>query len=70
MFGGLFDLDGDGELEAWEMAVCEEEDVEEMKAELEEYYEAAGFADFHERVLKDADNDTVKAMYSDTFPGK
>ncbi len=42
-------------------------DVEEMTADLEEYYEAAGFEDFYERVLSKMDEDQIRKYYHDTF---
>lgn len=42
-------------------------EVEEMIDDLEEYYEAAGFADFYERVLSKMDGDQIKQYYHDTF---
>lgn len=42
-------------------------DVEEMISDLEEYYEAAGFSDFYERVLSTMDEDQVREYYHDTF---
>lgn len=38
-----------------------------MKDYLEQYYEATGFADFYERVLKGMSDDDVIKMYMDTF---
>lgn len=43
------------------------EAVMEMVADLEEYYEAAGFADFHDRVLKDMDDQQIRACHAETF---
>ena len=37
--------------------------VEEMKDYLEQYYEAAGFADFYEQVLKGMSDEDVIKMY-------
>ena len=42
-------------------------DIVEMTADLEEYYEAAGFADFYERVLSKMDENQVRKYYHDTF---
>ena len=39
----------------------------EMMADLEEYYETAGFTDFHERVLKNMDPDQIRKYHHDTF---
>lgn len=41
--------------------------VQEMIAELEEYYEAAGFADFYEKKLKHLSEEGVIALYNETF---
>ena len=38
-----------------------------MKDYLEKYYEAAGCADFYERVLKGMPDEDVIKMYMDTF---
>lgn len=38
-----------------------------MKDYLEQYYEAAGFADFYEQVLKEMSDGDVIKMYMDTF---
>lgn len=40
---------------------------EEMMDDLEEYYEAAGFADFHDKVLKDMDEEEVARMHNVAF---
>lgn len=45
----------------------EEIEVAEMYAELEQYYEAAGFEDFAENVLKDATDDEIRAMHSNLY---
>lgn len=42
-------------------------DVEEMIADLEEYYEAAGFADFYEKVLSQMNDEQISNCYYDTF---
>lgn len=42
-------------------------DIQDMLAELEEYYETAGFADFYERVLKDLSDEQIEEMYLETF---
>lgn len=42
-------------------------DIQDMLAELEEYYETAGFADFYERVLKDLSDEQIIEMYKETF---
>ena len=36
---------------------------EEMTEELEQFYEAAGFVNYYERVLKDKTEDQIKEMY-------
>ena len=36
---------------------------EEMEEELEQFYEAAGFADYYERVLKKQTDEKIKEMY-------
>lgn len=36
---------------------------EEMEEELEQFYEAAGFADYYERVLKNQTDEKIKEMY-------
>lgn len=38
-----------------------------MKDYLEQYYEAAGFAEFYERVLKGMSDSEVIEMYKETF---
>ena len=43
------------------------EEMVNMVADLEEYYEAAGFSDFHERILKNMDDEQIKAYHEDTF---
>ena len=42
-------------------------DIQDMLAEIEEYYETAGFADFYERVLKDLSDEQIEEMYHETF---
>lgn len=37
--------------------------IEEMTEELEQFYEAAGFANYYERVLKDKPKEQIKEMY-------
>lgn len=37
--------------------------IEEMTDELEEFYEAAGFANYYDRVLKDKTEEQIKEMY-------
>ena len=41
----------------------EEMSVEDMTEYVEEYYECAGFADFYERVLKNASEENIREMY-------
>ena len=41
--------------------------IEDMRYELEDYFEAAGFADFYERVLKDMTDEQIIACYNETF---
>lgn len=36
---------------------------EEMTDELEQFYEAAGFANYYERILKDKTEEQIKQMY-------
>ena len=38
-------------------------DVQDMIAELEEYYENAGFADFYEKVLKDKTEKEIQRLF-------
>ena len=41
--------------------------VDEMAEALEQYYEAAGFADFYNRELKGKSEDEILRMYVKTF---
>lgn len=41
--------------------------IEEMRYELEDFFEAAGFADFYERVLKDMTDEQIIASYNEIF---
>ena len=41
--------------------------LEDMIAELEEFYESAGFEDYYERVLKNMSEDKIREYYSETF---
>ena len=41
--------------------------LEDMVAELEEYYECAGFADYYDRVLKDMGEAQIRKHFHDTF---
>lgn len=38
-----------------------------MRCELAEYYEAAGFENYYDRVLKHKTNDEIIEMYKDVF---
>lgn len=40
---------------------------EEMMDDLEEFYEAAGFADFHDKALKDMDDKEIEQMHNDMY---
>lgn len=40
---------------------------EEMMDDLEEFYEAAGFADFHDKVLKDMNEEEIEQIHNDTY---
>lgn len=42
-------------------------DTGEMMNDLEEYYEAAGFADFHKNVLSTMDEAEIQVYYHETF---
>ena len=41
--------------------------IEDMRDELAEYYEAAGFENYYDRVLKHKTNDEIIEMYKDVF---
>ena len=41
--------------------------IEDMRDELAEYYEAAGFENYYDRVLKHKTNDEIIEMYKNTF---
>ena len=41
--------------------------IADMRDELEDFFEAAGFADFYERVLKDMTDEQIIACYNETF---
>lgn len=41
--------------------------IEDMRAELIEYYECAGFSDFYNRVLKHKTKEEIVVMYKETF---
>ena len=41
--------------------------IEDMRYELEDYFEAAGFADFYDRVLKDMTDEQIIASYNEIF---
>lgn len=40
---------------------------EEMMDDLEEFYDAAGFEDFHDKVLKDRDEKDISTMHNDMY---
>ena len=40
-------------------------DIQNMMADVEEFYETAGFSDFYERVLKDLSEEQIIAMHND-----
>ena len=44
--------------------------IEDMRYELEDFFEAAGFADFYERVLKDMTDEQIIASYNEIFSEK
>ena len=41
--------------------------VEDMRDELEDFFEAAGFADFYDRVLKDMTDEQIIDSYNEVF---
>ena len=41
--------------------------IEDTRDELAEYYEAAGFENYYDRVLKQKTNDEIIEMYKNTF---
>ena len=41
--------------------------IEDMRCELAEFYEAAGFENYYDRVLKHKTNDEIIEMYKNTF---
>ena len=41
--------------------------IADMRDELEDFFEAAGFADFYERVLKDMTDEQIIASYNEIF---
>ena len=41
--------------------------VEDMRDELEDFFEAAGFVDFYDRVLKDMTDEQIIASYNEIF---
>ena len=41
--------------------------LDDMIAELEEFYECAGFEDYYERVLKNMSEEKIRAYYAETF---
>ncbi len=42
-------------------------DIEDMRFELAEYYECAGFKDIYERVLKHKSDNEISEMYKTEF---
>lgn len=44
--------------------------VDEMTEALEQYFEAAGFADFYNRELKGKSEDEIRQLYLKTFSDK
>ena len=40
---------------------------EEMMDDLEEFFEAAGFADFHDEVLKDMNEEEIEKIHNDAY---
>lgn len=40
---------------------------EEMMDDLEEFYEAAGFADFHDKVLKDMNEEEIEKIHNGAY---
>ena len=41
--------------------------IEDMRDELEDFFEAAGFSDFYERVLKNMTDEQIIASYNEIF---
>lgn len=41
--------------------------VGDMREALEQYYEAAGFSDYYNRVLKDTSDDGIRDLFRGTF---
>jgi succinate dehydrogenase flavin-adding protein (antitoxin of CptAB toxin-antitoxin module) len=41
--------------------------IEDMRYELEDFFEAAGFSDFYERVLKNMTDEQIIASYNEIF---
>ena len=41
--------------------------IADMRDELEDFFEAAGFSDFYERVLKDMTDEQIISCYNETF---
>ena len=44
--------------------------IADMRDELEDFFEAAGFADFYERVLKNMTDEQIIASYNEIFSEK
>lgn len=40
---------------------------EAMMDDLEEFYEAAGFEEFHNKVLKEMNEEEIEQLHSDTY---
>lgn len=53
-------------LEIAEMAVNDVVDIEEIKEDVLQYYEAAGFANFQEKLAQMSDEE-IKELYEETF---
>lgn len=45
-------------------------DIQDMIAELDDFYENAGFSDFYEQVLKDKTDIEIQQMFKETFSGE
>ena len=41
--------------------------ADDMREALEQYYEAAGFAGFHDRMLKDLSDDEIRRLFFETY---
>ena len=42
-------------------------DIQDMRADLEEYYECAGFAGVYDKILKYKSDDQIHEIYRETF---